>query len=47
MTPGIKNKGMGDVLLSEGKRVAALRKHREANSREGTGTAYDSLSVLK
>lgn len=47
VTPGIRNKGTGGEAVSEGIRSEAFLRQREANSRDGTGTAYDWLSELK
>lgn len=45
--PGIRNSGTGGVACDEGMRREAFLRHNEANSNEGTGTAYDWLSQLK
>lgn len=41
VTPGIRNRGTGGEAVSEGMRREAFLRQREANSRDGTGTAYD------
>lgn len=47
VTPGIRKRGTGGDAVSEGIKSLAFRKQSEANSKQGTGTAYDWLSVLK
>lgn len=47
VTPGISSSGSGEFKLSVGSKIKAFFKHKEANSRFATGTAYESLSVLK
>lgn len=47
VTPGIRKSGSGGEAVSDGISSLALRRHKVANSKHGTGTAYDWLSVLK
>lgn len=39
VTPGIRNKGTGGAVEDEGIKRKAFRRHKEANSRDGTGMA--------
>lgn len=39
VTPGIRNNGSGGEAVSEGINNLAFRRHSEANSKHGTGTA--------
>lgn len=45
--PGIRSNGSGEFGLSEGSSKYAFFRHKDANSKFATGTAYESPSVLK
>lgn len=41
VTPGMSSSGTGEFAVSDGSRRYEFRRHKEANSRVATGTAYD------